>query len=164
EHGEFDPHIWLNPRLVKTMAAQILQQLIKYDAEHQLDYQHNYAQFIQELNQLDTDIQTTLAEIKDRRFMVFHPSWGYFAQTYHLQQIPIEIEGKSPNSKDLARLINYAKQHEIKAIFVQKQFSQKAANAIANNVQAQLIVVDPLAENYIENLHTIADTFAKVMK
>ncbi|WP_353570216.1 zinc ABC transporter substrate-binding protein [Candidatus Albibeggiatoa sp. nov. BB20] len=164
QHGEFDPHIWLSPRLVKVMAQHILQQLIKYDPEHKTDYQQNHTQFIQDLNQLDAEIQQTLSVIKDKRFMVFHPSWGYFAQAYGLQQIPIEIEGKSPNSKDLVRLINYAQQQNIKVIFVQKQFSQKAAQAIADNIQAQLIVVDPLAENYIQNLSAIAHTFVKVMK
>ncbi len=163
-HGAFDPHIWLNPRLVKIMAQQILQQLIKYDPTRQALYQQNHAQFVQELEQVDTEIQTILAKIEHRKFMVFHPSWGYFAQAYHLQQIPIEIKGKSPNPKDLAHLIHYAKQHKIKVIFVQKQFSQKAAQAIANSTQAQLISVDPLALNYLENLVQTAKTFAKAMQ
>ncbi|MCV6638538.1 zinc ABC transporter substrate-binding protein [Candidatus Albibeggiatoa sp. nov. NOAA] len=163
-HGEFDPHIWLNPRLVKVMAKQILQQLTKYDAEHQAEFEQNYTQFIQELTELDTTIQQKLSTVNDKKFMVFHPSWGYFAQQYGLIQIPIEIEGKSPNSKDLARLISYAKQQQVKVIMVQKQFSQKAASAIAQATQAQLIVIDPLAENYIENLLDAASTFAQAMK
>jgi zinc transport system substrate-binding protein len=164
EHGEFDPHVWLSPRLVKIMAQHILKQLTEHDPERAAIYQQNYAQFVQKLEQLDTDIQQMLTDIENRKFMVFHPSWGYFAKDYDLQQIPIEVEGKTPNAKDLARLMDYAKQQNIQAIFVQKQFSQKVAKTIADSIQAQFIVVDPLAENYIENLTNAARTFAQAMK
>ena len=163
-HGAFDPHIWLSPRLVKIMGQQILQQLIQYDPEHKIDYQQNYARFEQDLTALDQQIQQTLSNVKHTKFMVFHPSWGYFAHTYDLQQIPIEVEGKSPTAKQLAQLIGYAKQQQVKTVFVQKQFSQKAAHTIAKTIRAQLIVVDPLAEDYINNLREVANTFAQAMK
>lgn len=96
--------------------------------------------------------------------MVYHPSWGYFADTYGLQQIPIESEGKEPGAKALARLIEEAKENQISAIFVQKQFSQDQAKAVASSVGAKVVAIDPLSTDYPENLRDVAKAMAESSK
>jgi zinc transport system substrate-binding protein len=164
QHGEFDPHIWLSPNLVKTMAQNIAHWLAEYDPLHADFYVTNYNNFAADLTQLDAEIRAEFSDIAHRRFMVFHPSWGYFARNYALQQVPIEIAGKEPNAQDLIRLIMFARYQQIKTIFVQRQFSQKSAQVIAENIGAKLIVVDPLAEDYINNLRSISKLFAAAMR
>ena len=92
--------------------------------------------------------------------MVFHPSWGYFADAFNLQQMPIESEGKEPGARTLMRLIEQARQEGIKVIFVQQQFSSGQANSLARAIEGRLAPLDPLAESYLENLHKVADAIS----
>jgi len=164
DHGLYDPHIWLNPAFVEIMAKQIQTNLSNLNPENSQQYQINTDKFIQKLKQLDQNIRVLFKDLKNKKFMVFHPAWGYFADAYQLQQIPIEMEGKEPSSKTLGLLIEKAKQEKISAIFVQQQINRRPAESIAKAVNAQVIPVDPLAENYIENLFQVAQTFAKAMQ
>jgi len=164
DHGLYDPHIWLNPAFVEIMAKQIQINLSNLNPENSQQYQINTDKFIQKLKQLDQNIRVLFKDLKNKKFMVFHPAWGYFADAYQLQQIPIEMEGKEPSSKTLGLLIEKAKQEKISAIFVQQQINRRPAESIAKAVNAQVIPVDPLAENYIENLFQVAQTFAKAMQ
>ena len=96
--------------------------------------------------------------------MVFHPSWGYFADAYGLEQIPIEMEGKEPKPSQLRRLIEFARERGIKVIFVQPQTSTKNAETIARAIGGQVIVADPLAEDWIGNLRQQAEKFRRALR
>ncbi|HEX7510397.1 MAG TPA: zinc ABC transporter substrate-binding protein, partial [Chitinivibrionales bacterium] len=95
-----------------------------------------------------------------KTFMVFHPSWGYFAREFRLRQLAIEVEGKEPSPKQMAEIISKAQQYGIRAIFVQPQFSQQSANAIARQLHARLCVADDLAYDWPNNLLSIAKNIA----
>jgi zinc transport system substrate-binding protein len=166
DHGEdgLDPHIWLSPPLIKIMAQSLRDRLIKLLPKQRDILIKNHAAFLQSLDSLDSDIRAALAGAKVKKFMVYHPSWGYFADTYGLQQIPIESEGKEPGAKALARLIAEAKENRIGAIFVQKQFSQDQAKAVASSVGAKVVAIDPLSADYPENLRDVAQAMAESSK
>jgi zinc transport system substrate-binding protein len=157
-----DPHIWLAPQLVRIISQQIRDTLIEHDPANAPAYVRNYLSFAAEINNLDSE----LLEIFTRKgkkfsFMVYHPSWGYFASSYGLTQIPIELEGKEPSPKELAQLIKLAKKNSVKAIFIQPQFSRKSARAIASSIGAQVQTADPLAEDWAANLLRTANAFAE---
>jgi zinc transport system substrate-binding protein len=156
----FDPHIWLSPPLIKIMAQRLSDRLIELLPTRRDILVNNHAEFAKSLDKLDADIRETLAGIESKKFMVYHPSWGYFADTYGLQQIPIESEGKEPGAKALANLIDEAKHNHIGAIFVQKQFSQSQAKAVASAVGAKVVAIDPLSADYPENLRDVAKAIA----
>ena len=162
EHGQDqhlgkDPHVWLSPPLVMQQARNILNGLETLDPTHRALYQANYKSFIVELVDLDLELKKLFQTTADHsEFMVFHPSWGYFAQAYGLEQVPIEIEGKEPKPAELKYLIQYGKKIGIQVIFVQPQFSWQAAQTIAQATSAQIVVVDPLAPNWAENLRQVA--------
>ncbi len=155
-----DPHIWTDPLLVKNIADQILQNLIELAPEHSVFFTQNHHSFVQRMDILDKKIRLILSGVKNRSFMVFHPSWGYFADRYDLHQIPVEQEGKSPGAKILANLIQAARNAGIKTILVQKQFSQHSAKILANSLDGNVVAVDPLAYNYPENMEHIAKVIA----
>ena len=114
---------------------------------------------------VDTDRQIIhfLSSLEDtRRFMVFHPSWGYFAQAYNLEQIAVEVEGKEPKPKELIHLLKEAKEEKVKAIFTQPEFSDTVAKIIAKELQIPVVKVSPLAPNWSENLINIAKAIAGV--
>ena len=155
-----DPHIWLSPVLVKRQAETIYKTLRILDPARKDDYECNYQLFAQDLDSIDDEIRRILKKAQGRKFMVFHPAWGYFADEYGLEQIPIEVEGKEPSAKELARTIDEARRDGIKVIFVQSQFNTKPAEAIARAVGGQIVQLDPLAENYLANLITMAKAIA----
>jgi len=156
DHSGLDPHIWLDPVLVKIQAKNIYEAMIKIDAQNSDFYKANYEEFIKELDALDEQIKKLLTPYEKKSFMVFHPSWGYFAKRYNLEQISIEVEGKEPKPNELVELIEEAKKHKIKVIFVAPQFSQKSAQTISKSIGANVIAIDPLTDNWNENLLKVA--------
>lgn len=163
-HGSPDPHIWLSPPLVKVQAQTILKALQEIDAEHAGIYEDNFRQFASAVEALDAQLKALFAAKDGMRFMVFHPSWGYFAKAYGLQQIPIEVEGKNPKPAQLKALIEHAREHKISVVFVQPQFSTKSAELIARGIGGQVVFADPLAENWLDNLSDVASKFKAALK
>jgi len=163
-HGttHLDPHPWTSPPLVKQIARVIRDALMDLDPEYRDLYAANFAAFAQELDALDREIRDLFAGLKNRRFMVYHPAWGYFADTYGLTQIPIEHEGKEPGPKALKELIDQARREGIKLIMVQPQFGRKTAATIAQAIGARIATVDPLDVDYVNNLRRVARLIAEV--
>lgn len=160
---ELDPHVWTDPQQVKKMAERIRDTLSAVDPAGAEFYQSNFVTFAQELEDLDHRIRQMLAPVKARRFLVFHPAWGYFAAAYNLEQIAIESSGKEPGPRGLARLINKAKSDGISVIFVQPQFSRTTASTIAKAIAGQVVAIDPLAEDYLTNMQRAAEVFVRTL-
>ncbi|HMT92107.1 zinc ABC transporter substrate-binding protein [uncultured Thiothrix sp.] len=152
----FDPHLWVSPRIAKQMAKQMADTFSQLRPEQSALFNKNYANFAAELDQLDQELVELFKDKQNLKFMVFHPAWGYLADAYGLQQIPIEVEGKEPGAKALATLIDEAKHEQVKTIFVQPQFSQRAAEQVAKAIGGQVVSIDNLAEDYIPNLRKTA--------
>ncbi|MBU1669115.1 zinc ABC transporter substrate-binding protein [bacterium] len=157
-----DPHIWVDPINVKQIAENIYETLVSIDANNSNYYKANLTAYLKELETLDNDIKTILKDTpKDSAFMVFHPAWGYFAKRYELKQLPVEVEGKSPKMKTLVKIMQEAKEEKVQAIFTQPEFSDKAAQLIAKNLNIQVIKASPLAHNWAENLKNLAKAIAQ---
>lgn len=157
--GAPDPHIWLSPPLVKIQARHIADALAAVDSANRTRYEENLAAFLGEIDALDAELRSMFSASPGARFMVFHPSWGYFARAYGLEQIPIEIEGKDPKPAQLKDLIQHAREHGIKVVFVQPQFSTKSAEMVAREIGGQVVAVDPLDGNWAENLRLVGRRF-----
>jgi zinc transport system substrate-binding protein len=164
EHAGLDPHIWLSPPLVKIQARNMLAALQEADPANQGVYEANFKEFAARIDQLDMDLKNTFAGKKGLQFMVFHPAWGYFAHTYGLKQVPIEIEGKDPKPAQLKELVQHARENGIKVVFVQPQFSTKSAELIAREIGGQVAFANPLAEDWMANLREVADKFESALK
>jgi len=164
-HVVKDPHIWLSPTLVEIQARNILNALVVMDRANQSVYEAGYKQFIVEIKNLDAELIRIFAgKRKAIEFIVFHPSWEYFAREYGLKQIPVEIEGKDPKPADLQRLIKHAKKLGVKVIFVQPQFSAASARVIAQAIGGQIAFADPLAFNWPDNLRKVANKFKATLR
>jgi zinc transport system substrate-binding protein len=165
QEGGLDPHIWLSPPLVKTIALTMRDALVLADPAHAADYRANSDAFLKEIEALDRYLRTQFSTGGDRRrFMVFHPAWGYFAETYHLAQIPVEIDGKEPKPSEIVQLIKMARKEGITAVFVQPQFSARTAKTIAGDIGGKLIIADDLAEDWDHNLRAVAEAFKTALR
>ena len=164
EHEGLDPHVWLDPVLAKVQAKNIYDTVVSIDESNKDFYTKNYEEFLKELDLLDTQIKEILAPYSEKAFMVFHPSWGYFASRYNLEQIPIEMQGKEPKPNELIELVKDAKEHNIKIIFVSPQFSQKSAKTIASSIGGNVVAIDSLGENWANSLIDTATQIANSYK
>lgn len=162
-HDALDPHVWLAPPLARLQAEAIRDALIAADPEHAADYHRGFRQLAEEINTLDQGILEALAGIDPsaRRFLVFHPAFGYFAASYGLEQMAIEVEGKEPGPRELARIIDEARAHGIRVIFIEPQFAQGAARTIAREIGGQVVTLDPLARDWPAGMRAIAETLAE---
>jgi zinc transport system substrate-binding protein len=151
--GSLDPHIWLAPALVRQQAATITRALCKIDPAHAALFTANDSLFGFELSAMHDTIRQILAHTKQGRpFLVFHPSWGYFAKEFGLRQISIEVEGKEPTPGELSTTLALARSSGIKTIYVQPQFSRRTVQIIANELGAHVMIADPLALDWKMNL------------
>ncbi len=156
-----DPHIWLSPTLVKAQVEHICDALIEIDPENRDYYIGNKEEYLGELDNLDYEIRKNLSGIKNRKFMIFHPAWGYFARDYQMEQIPIEIEGKEPSASDLARLVDTAKANNITVVFTAPQFNSESAEVIAEEIGGAVVPIDPLAADYVANMRMVSEILAR---
>jgi zinc transport system substrate-binding protein len=158
-----DPHVWLSPRLVKVQARTIFDGLVELDPDNESFYRPNLDAFLADLDELDASIEQTLADLESRKFMVFHPAWSYFARDYGLEMIPVQIEGSDPGGAEMADLIRTARESNIKVIFAQPEFSAERAATIAQEMGGEVLLISPLAPDWLDNLRQVTSTFAKVL-
>ena len=144
------------PFTCEKMVAKIEATLSKAKPERAEFFKINHIALAQELDILDQEIRDIISTAKSRNFMVFHPAWSYFAETYDLKQVAIEHQGKEPGPRALQKIINIGKKLKIKTIFVQKQFGLSVAKNVSKIIGANVQEIDPLAENYFENMRKTA--------
>lgn len=158
-----DPHLWLSLRNAQRMVENLLEGLSRLDPEHSGLYRERAETYLKELRELDAEFSRLFSNAKGRAFMTFHPAWGYFARDYGLRQLVIEQGGKSPSPKAMVRLAEEAKEEGIRVIFASPQFDRRAAEAVARSIGAEVMLLDPLARDYLENMHRAAHAIARAL-
>ena len=156
EHEGTDPHIWLSVRNAIRFSATMHEALVRLDPDGKETYDRGYRDLVEDLEALDRRIAGLLEPVEGKTFFVFHPSFGYFADDYGLNQVAVETGGSQPSARQLARLIEEAREQGVQVLFVQPQFSQKSAETIAAEIGGAVVPIDPLARDYIDNLEKMA--------
>jgi zinc transport system substrate-binding protein len=162
--GGMDPHIWMSPINAQTMVRNIADGLIQVDPDNREYYEQNRDAYLEKLAQLDQDIRDGLAGVQNRVFMVYHPAFGYFASCYDLTMLPIEAEGKEPTPAGLQHLIEQAKEHNIRVVFAEPQFNPQSAKVIADAIDGRVVLINPLARDYIENMRILTGELVQAME
>jgi zinc transport system substrate-binding protein len=159
-----DPHVWMDPRLAKTLAKNILDAITAVLPDEAADLQANFDTLAADLDSLDAEISRMLKPLAGRDIVVYHPAYGYFCDAYGLRQVAIEVGGVEPGSRYLADLIASLREGGVKVIFVEPQSAQTTAEAVAHAIGGRVAVLDPLASDYIENLRRIAIEIHSVLQ
>jgi len=141
-----DPHIWLDPALVKTQLKVIKDTLIKIDPKNRPYYEKNYKNYLGKIEELDREIKNTLARCKKKVFVTSHNAFSRFAERYGLIQIPMTgiTPESEPNPRDLAEIIKVIKKYDIKYIFTEPLISPKLAQSISRETGTKILVLDPI--------------------
>lgn len=150
-HG-FDPHTWLSVACMKIQAANICEALSAADTANAAFYKHNLGKFTRTADSVDAIIREKLANHKGKTILIFHPALAYFARDYELTQISIEQDGKEPSPAYMAELVKTAKEKDIRAVFISKEFDTRNAEAIAREINGKVVVFDPMAEDWPANM------------
>jgi zinc transport system substrate-binding protein len=159
-----DPHIWLSVKNAKIMVQNICDGLALVDPANKDYYDENCTDYWDKLVQLDSELAAELSGLRSRSFIVYHPAFGYFARDYDLTQIGVEQEGKEPDADYIVRLIEQAKADDIHVIFISPEFSTKSANIIAKEIDGQVVVIDPLAKDFISNMRAVGSAMKQAMQ
>lgn len=163
-HGPTDPHVWMDPLAVRTMAETIAVSLSELDG--QTDgrvYRHNLQAFQHDIDAVHAELTNTLRPYRGRTLLVFHPAFGYFAHRYGLKQRAIEVDGKQPSAKQLATILDQARKLDARVIFVQPQFPEDSARRLARTLGSAVVPMDPLAGDYLANLRRMAGQMAEAL-
>jgi len=151
----YDAHVWTSPRNAMLIADIMLHALTDIDSAASENYGKNHAALVQDLDDLDQFIKKQFTSLGNRYLMVAHPSWGYFADAYGLTQIPLERHGTEIRPRELSGLVNFARSNNIHTVYVDKQMNSASARLLARETGAGVVELDPLAEDYINNLKNV---------
>ncbi len=146
DHGEFDPHVWLDPTLLKAQAEKVKDALVKTDQAHSQDYVTNYEKLAGELDRLDKEFQDVTASAKQKEIVVAHSAFGYLAHKYGLTQTGVSglTPEAEPSPAELKQLVEHVKEHNIHYILFETLVSPKVAEVIARETGAKTATLNPL--------------------
>lgn len=150
-HG-VDPHIWLSVENARLIAKNVKEQLSSLKPDSSAKYDANFNYLISQIDSLDTYI---IENLKPGKFLIYHPSLGYFSEQYGLTQIPIENEGKEPSAVYMKTLMDTLKGKNIGIVLYQEQLSKSAVESIAKELKIEMKSFDPLAYDWLENMKKI---------
>ncbi len=157
EFHHHDPHVWVSPEVAEVLAARTEQALSTAFPEHAADFAENLRRLQAEITELDAELASRLEPYRGRRFLVFHPAWGYFAERYGLIQTPIEEGEKEPSPRQLAELVDLARSEHLHTVFVQPQMMEQSARVVARDIGGEVVAIDPLARDWIGNLRQVTE-------
>ena len=150
-----DPHTWMSSKNTQAMTTLILEFLLKKNPCNNVFYKRSYLHLIKELRDLDKYFKKLFYLFRGDILLIYHPSFGYFTDQYKLRQRAIENEGKDPTLRQLKNIIKFAKEKKITTLFIQTQFYKHSSEVIAKAINAKIVELNPLDQDYINNLRII---------
>lgn len=145
-HNGTDPHVWTSPKALKIMAHNAFEAINKHYPDS-ARYVSNFEVLDADLERLDSLVAERIKTSGVKRFVVFHPSFTYYARDYGLQQIALEHDGKEPSAERMRTLVNSLKNKNIKRVMYQKEFPRAMADVLAAEIGATAEDVDILNED-----------------
>lgn len=154
-HHGIDPHIWCSPKSLAIMATNAYNAIVAAMPEA-TDYADNYTVLADRILALDEEVAELCKASSLPYFIIYHPALTYLARDYNLEQIAIEDEGKEPSAKHISQIIDLARNNGIKRVFYQQEFPESSVEVICEDIGAQSVAINPLAEDIFDNIRQIA--------
>jgi zinc transport system substrate-binding protein len=162
--GSRDPHIWLSPKRAIVMVNAIADALAQADAANADTYKANAQSYVAQLTELDQYIAAAFDGMTNKAFIAYHPAYGYLADDYGLTMYSLEENGKEATPEKMMELVDLAKEKGLTTVFSQAEIDSKQPDAFAEEIGGTKVMLAPLAENYIDNLKSMADAIAASAK
>lgn len=160
-HSEHDSHVWLSPVISQQLAAVIKDELVKAMPEHEALFMQNYDALVQDLEILHHDFLEMAENVPNKTFFVSHAAFGYIAGHYGFKQVPIAgLNSQSePSQKELASIVDLAKENNITYIFFEQNVSSKLAEVIQKEIGAKASILHNLSVLTEEDIKKGEDYF-----
>jgi len=156
-HDDVDPHVWSSAKNMSKIAYNILQTLKTIDSAHATYYEENYDSVATLINRVDAELDSLLAPCRGEAFVVWHPSLGYFARDYGLEQISVGgQESKESSVNQLCAKIETAMSHGARIMVLQKNYDDRQAQVVNEQIDACVVEIDPLDADWAKQLKTVA--------
>ena len=143
---EFDPHIWLDPLLVKQQVNVIRDGLIQADPQNKEHYEENARIYNNKMDALDMKIESSLSSCQKDTIVPFHNAFTYLGERYDIHVMA--LSGMTPDSEasaaEIAEFVDFVKDNDIKVIFSEELVDPRLAEVIAEEANAQVILFSPL--------------------
>ncbi|NES01324.1 MAG: zinc ABC transporter solute-binding protein, partial [Symploca sp. SIO1B1] len=144
-HGEYNPHVWLDPKRAIEQVENIRDGLIAADPEGEAEYTANAAAYIEELQELDAEITSTLQPYAGKTFVAFHDFAPYFAQSYDLEaEFLVDIPEENPAPGDVKRVTDAVEEANLKALLTEPQAGENTFAALAKDLNVEISTFDSL--------------------
>lgn len=147
DHGDFDPHVWLSPRLMNDLAENVLAKLIELAPEQEEFFKENVAQINAKLTDLDEEFRTMLDQATHKKILVTHAAYGYWTEDYDLEQIAITglSATEEPSQRQLAHLIEHVKELELDYVLFEQNMQPRVATVIQSEAGMDSLELHNLA-------------------
>lgn len=159
-HGPQDPHIWSSFHGARIIARNTLNAFVSLDEANKEFYTQNYGKLVAEIEETEQQVVQMLKPVLSRAFIIYHPALTYFAREFNLLQLCIEMDGKEPSPAQLKDLVETARLHNARVVFIQQEFDQKNAEIIARETGCDLVTINPLAYDWKKEMIHITKALA----
>ena len=167
-HHEHDPHIWLSPANAKIMAQNICDGLGRRYSAYSSIFQSNLQSLLQKLDALQTYGEETLTNLSNRELITFHDGFAYFAHSFdlHILEAVEEESGSEASAKELKHLIGLVRDHQLAAIFTERNGSESAANVIARETGIPVFQLDMAmsSKDYFKSMYDNINTIKEALE
>ncbi|WP_428911249.1 metal ABC transporter solute-binding protein, Zn/Mn family [Niallia sp. Krafla_26] len=161
-HGDIDPHVWIDPVYAKEMAYSIKNALISEMPEKEAEFTKNYEALVKKLDALNQKFTDLVSNAKNKEIIVSHAAYGYWESRYGLEQISVSglSTSSEPSQKDLETIIDKAKELDLNYIYFEQNVSSKITEIIQNEIGAEALVLHNLSTRTDEDIENNRDYFA----
>ena len=143
-HGEYDPHIWLDPINAKVILNEMVEHLIENDAKNAAKYKSNLKKALKEIDKLNKDVKAELS--KSTASIVFHDAYQYFEERYDVNILGAFTVNTDvmPGAEQLAEIREIIEHDKVTCVFSEPQFNPDIIKAVAKDMNIKTGVIDPL--------------------
>ncbi|MBD8068559.1 metal ABC transporter solute-binding protein, Zn/Mn family [Bacillus sp. PS06] len=176
DHGDVDPHVWIDPILSISLAENIKEALIKLAPEHTEEFEQSFLALKEELEALDQEFQQAVSSAAHHEILVSHAAYGYWESRYGIEQISVTglSPTQEPSQRQLQTIIETAKEHDIKYILFEQNVTGKVAEVVKKEIGAEALMLHNLEsltdddlqnnEDYLSLMRKNIETLQKAMK
>ena len=146
-HGEYDPHIWLDPINAKVILNEITEHLIENDSKNASIYKSNLAKALAEIDKLIIDVITETNT--DLSYVVFHDAYQYYENRFNVNILGAMTVNPDvmPGAEQIHEIHEVIEHDNVSCILSEPQFNPDIIKSIAKDTNVKTGVLDPLGAN-----------------
>ncbi|GAM15756.1 metal ABC transporter solute-binding protein, Zn/Mn family [Mesobacillus selenatarsenatis] len=166
QNKNIDPHVWLDPILSIKLASNIKDSLIELMPDREQEFEQNFAQLEKDLKELDNEFKSVIEQAENKHLLVAHEAYGYWSNRYGIIQIAVNglSPTQEPSQRELTKLIEEAKEHDLKYIAFEQNVSSRVAEMIQREIGAETVTLYNLESISVEDMKNQEDYFSLMRK